>query len=62
MKTVKQCIEELPERIKTVHLHTTRGVFLETCSVGEAIEKYGNWMYHSGYSDGFTVVSLWIFR
>jgi hypothetical protein len=60
MKTVKQSIEELPERIKTVRLIHTTGDFIERCSVEEAIRKYGDWIYSSGYSEGFSEVSLWI--
>ncbi len=60
MKTVKQSIEELPERIETVRLVRTTGEFIERCSVAEAIQKYGDWMYSSGYSESHTEVSLWI--
>lgn len=60
MQTVKQSIEELPERIKTVRLIRTTGEFIERCSVEKAIQKYGDWIYSSGYSEGHTEVSLWI--
>lgn len=60
MKTVKQSIEELSERIKTVRLIHTTGEFIEICSVEEAVQKYGDWMYSSGYSECFSEVSLWI--
>ncbi len=60
MKTVKESIEELPERIKTVRLFNTTGDFIKRCSVEEAIQKYGDWTYSSGYSESHTEVSLWI--
>lgn len=60
MKTVKESIEELPERIKTVRLIRTTGEFIERCGVNEAIQKYGDWIYSSGYSESFSEVSLWI--
>lgn len=60
MKTVKQSIEELPERIKTVRLVHTTGEFIERCSVKEAKQKYGGWVYSSGCSESFSEVSLWI--
>ena len=60
MKTVKESIEELPERIKTVRLIRTTGEFIERCGVDEAIQKYGDWTYSSGYSEGHTEVSIWI--
>ena len=60
MKTVKQSIEELPERIKTVRLISTTGEFIERCDVTEAVQKYGHWTYSSGYSESHTEVSLWI--
>ena len=60
MKTVKESMEELPERIKTVRLIRTTGEFIGRCSVEEAVQKYGDWIYSSGYSEGFSEVSLWI--
>lgn len=60
MQTVKESIEELPERIKTVRLIHTTGDFIERCGVEEAIQKYGDWIYSSGYSESHTEVSLWI--
>lgn len=60
MKTLKESIEELPERIKTVRLIHTTGEFIEKCSTEEAAQKYGDWIYSSGYSEGFSEVSLWI--
>ena len=60
MQTVKESIEELPDRIKTVRLIHTTGEFIERCSVEDAVQKYGDWMYSSGYSESFSEVSLWI--
>lgn len=60
MKTLKESLDELPERIKTVRLIRTTGDFIERCSVEEAAQKYGNWEYSSGYSESFSEVSLWI--
>lgn len=60
MQTVRESVEELPERIRAVRLiHTTRD-FIERCSVEEAVQKYGDWIYSSGYSESFSEVSLWI--
>jgi hypothetical protein len=61
MKTVKESIEELLERIKTVRLFRITGDFIEKCSVEEAIQKYGSMLYSSGYSESHHEVSLWIY-
>ena len=60
MQTLKESLDELPERIKTVRLIHTTGDFIVRCSVEEAKQKYGDWTYSSGYSEGFSEVSLWI--
>ena len=60
MKTLKQALEELPSRITTVRLIRITGEFIERCSVAEAMQKYGDRLYSSGYSEGFHKVSLWI--
>ena len=60
MKTVKESLDELPNRIKTVRLIRATGGFIERCSVTEAIQKYGNWTYHSGYSESHSEISIWI--
>ena len=60
MKTLKESLEELPARIKTVRLIRTTGEFIEKCSPEEAARKYGDWIYNSGYSESFSEVSLWI--
>ena len=62
MKTLKESLEELPRRIKTVRLIRTTGDFIERCSIEEAEQKYGDWIYSSGYSESFTEVSVWITR
>ena len=60
MKTLKESLDELPDRITTVRLIHTTGDFIERCSVEDAAQKYGNWIYSSGYSESFSEVSLWI--
>lgn len=60
MKTVKESLDELPERIKTVRLIRTTGEFIERCGVEEATLKYGDWIYSSGYSESHTEISMWI--
>ena len=60
MQTLKESLEELPDRIATVRLIRTTGEFIERCSVEEASRKYGNWIYSSGYSESYSEVSLWI--
>lgn len=59
MKTLKESLEESP-RITKVRLHKTTGEWLGNYDVGEAIQKYGDWLYSSGYSEGYNEVSLWI--
>ena len=60
MQTLKEAIEELPKRITNVRLYDTQGVYLGNYSTDEAVQKYGDWHYHSGYSESFTEISLWI--
>ncbi len=60
MKTLKESLDELPDRITTVRLIRTTGEFIERCSVEEAAQKYGDWVYSSGYSESHNEVSLWI--
>ena len=60
MQTLKESLDELPDRITTVRLIRTTGEFIERCSVEEAVQKYGDWTYSSGYSESFSEVSLWI--
>ena len=60
MQTLKESLDELPDRITTVRLIRTTGEFIERCSVEEAAQKYGDWIYSSGYSESFSEVSLWI--
>ena len=60
MKTVKESLEELPARIKTVRLIRTNGEFMERCDVEEAVQKYGDCIYSSGYSESHTEISMWI--
>lgn len=62
MKTLKEAIEEMPSRITKVHLRFINGQYIGTYGTDEAIKEYGHMLYHSGYSDGYTVVSLWIFN
>lgn len=60
MQTLREAIEELPKRITKVRLYTTQGVWLGNYSLDEAIQKYGDSLYSSGYSESFTEISLWI--
>ena len=60
METVKESLDKLPDRIKTVRLIRTTGDFIEKCGVEEAAQKYGDWEYSCGYSESHTEVSLWI--
>lgn len=60
MQTVQESLDELPDRIKTVRLIRATGEFIEKCSVTEAAQKYGDWAYHSGYSESHSEISLWI--
>ena len=61
MKTVKESIEELPERIKTIRIHNYKGEYLGTYDPQTVIEKYGHLNYSSGYSESFSKVSIWIY-
>lgn len=60
MKTLREAIEEMPDRITTVRLIQTTGDFIERCSVDEAIKKYGDMLYSCGYTEGYNEVSLWV--
>ena len=60
MQTLRESLDELPDRITTVRLIRTTGEFIERCSVEEAAQKYGDWTYSSGYSESHSEVSLWI--
>ena len=60
MQTLKESLDELPDRITTVRLVRTTGEFIERCSVEEAAQKYGDWIYSSGYSESHSEVSMWI--
>ena len=59
-KTVKQAIDEMPERITKIRILNYQGMYLGTFGRNEAIEKYGYYSYSSGYSEGFTEVSIWV--
>ena len=59
-KTVKQVIEEMPERITTIRVLNYQGMWLGTFDRNEVIEKYGHYSYSAGYSDGFTEIAIWI--
>ena len=61
-QTVKQAIDELPERITTIRLYNYQGVWLGTFDRSDVIEKYGHYIYTAGYSDGFTEISIWILK
>ena len=59
-KTVKQAIDEMPERITTIRILNYQGMYLGTFSRKDAIDEYGHHSYIAGYSEGFTEVSMWI--
>lgn len=61
MKTLKEALEELPERITTVRLIKISGEFIERCDLETAMKKYGHMKYSSGYSESHTEVSLWVY-
>ena len=60
MPTLRKAIEELPKRITRVRLYDSQGVWLGSYDTEKAIQKYGDRTCHSGYSESFTEVSLWI--
>lgn len=60
-KTVKQSIDELPERITSIRLHKANGAWIGIFSRDDAIKKYGDLKYSSGYSESFTEISIWIY-
>ena len=59
MQTLKEALEELPSRITIVRLIRITGELIERCSVTEAMQKYGDMLYSSGYSESHNEVSLW---
>ena len=59
MKTLKESIEET-SRITKVRLYRTTGEWLGNYDAKEAVQKYGDWIYSSGYSESHNEVSLWI--
>jgi hypothetical protein len=59
MKTLKESIQESP-RITKVRLYKTTGEWLGNYDIEEAIQKYGDWLYSSAYSESNTEVSIWI--
>ena len=61
-KTLKQAIDELPERITTIRLLNYKGMWLGTFDRNDVIEKYGHYIYTAGYSDGFTEISICILK
>ena len=61
-ETVKQAIEDLPERITTIKVFNFQGMYLGTFHRSDVVEKYGHYGYSSWYSDGFTKGSMWIYK
>lgn len=59
MQTLKESLEESP-RITKVRLHRTTGEWLGNYDVEEAIQKYGDWIYSSAYSESYNELSVWI--
>jgi hypothetical protein len=54
-------LEETPQ-ITKVRLYRTTGEWLGNYEVEEAIQKYGDWLYSSAYSESCNEVSVWIRR
>ena len=61
-ETVRQVIDELPERITTIRVFNYQGMCLGTFNRDDVVEKYGHYGYISWYSDGFTKGSMWIYK
>lgn len=59
-QTVKQAIDEMPERITTIRVLNYQGVWLGAFSRKDAIERYGHYSYSAGYSEGFNEISMWV--
>lgn len=47
---------------KTLRLISTRGLFIAELPIEEALQRYGDWLYHTAYSDSFTKISVWILK
>lgn len=50
------------DRIDTVVVHNVDGTILGKLPVKDAIEKFGEWYFSNGYSEGDRTVSVWIFN
>lgn len=59
MQTLKESFEG-NTRTKTLRLYNTSGERIARLPIEEAMEQYGDWNYHNGYSESFTEVSVWI--
>ena len=59
MQTLKESFEG-DTRTKTLRLYHTTGERIGRLPIEEALEQYGDWDYHIGYSESFTEVSVWI--
>ena len=59
MQTLREFFED-NTRTETLRLYHTTGENIARLPIKEAIEQYGDWDYHNGYSESFTEVSVWI--
>lgn len=59
MRTLREVFEG-NKRTKTLRLNSTRGQFIATLPIDEALQKYGHCIYSCGYSESFTEISVWI--
>ena len=59
MQTLREAFEG-NTRTKTLRLIRTTGEFIERLPIEEAIQKYGDCIYSSAYSESFTEISVWI--
>ena len=59
MQTLKEAFKD-NTRTETLRLCHTTGERIARLPIEEALEQYGDWDYHNGYSESFTEVSVWI--
>jgi hypothetical protein len=61
MQTLKEAFAD-NQRTKTLRLIRSTGEFLARLPIEEAMDRYGNWIYCSAYSESFTELDVWIMR